>query len=132
MQGRDCYLCWLYHNEPAYRETLDRPPEQLQPPAPAPAGAVFAFLDAMATEAAWRAKGHSGPSAEEKAARRAKCDPCEKRDKDKDLCTACSCYLSARVLPPIPLGKIDCSTQKCPLDLWDYAEGYSPPAHSCC
>jgi hypothetical protein len=134
VDGRDCYICWLYHNEPAYQPILDRPaPEKTSPGAIV--NQMVQFADSMITEMAWRAGGGPAPSSQEKAARRRTCDSCDNRDPARDLCTVCGCYLEGNLLhlPPIPLGKLDCATQKCPLGLWGYAGGYAPAeADPCC
>lgn len=91
------------------------------------------FVLAMRDEAAWRAGGGAGPTDEERAARRSACDACEHRDPEVDGCLKCGCYLEAGLLPPRPLGKLSASTQKCPIDKWGYAGGYSPPqSKRCC
>lgn len=113
----------------------DHEPEE---PAPAPADPppkrtfaqrAAAFLAAMKDEAAWRAGGGAGPSAEERAARRAACDACEHRDAEHDGCSLCGCYLEPGLLPPRPFGKLDCATQACPDNprRWGFAGGYEPP-----
>jgi hypothetical protein len=89
------------------------------------------FLRALAYEMTWRAKGGREPTAEEKAARRALCDPCQYRAPALDRCTICGCFLERRLLhlPPIFLGKLDCATQSCPLGYWGTVAG--APAAGC-
>lgn len=109
-------------------------------PLPAPVRPTFAerarnFLVAMKDELAWRAGGGAGPTEEEKAARRTACDSCDQRNPETDGCELCGCFLEAALLalPPRPLGKLDCSTQKCPADKWGYCGGYKPPEpRKCC
>jgi len=83
------------------------------------------FARAMKEEARWRAGGGRGPTTEEKTARRAACDGCPDRDAGRDACTLCGCYLEAGLLPPRPLGKLDCATQQCPKGLWSSVGGYA-------
>lgn len=95
------------------------------------------FAYAMKIELEWRAKGGSGPTDEEKVERRKICDSnrCGMHDAKNDTCTACGCYLEKGLLPPRPFGKLDCSTQACPRNLWSYVGGYIPPQaqiKSCC
>jgi hypothetical protein len=113
-----CRLCWLYHNDPTYRKYWDTAPEQKP---------VTTFIQAIAHEIAWRAKGNHGPTKEEKSLRRIHCNACPKRDPKTDSCTACGCYLEIHLIPPIPLGKLDCATQRCPIGLWNYTGGYVGP-----
>jgi hypothetical protein len=113
-----CRLCWLYHNDPAYRRYWDTAPEQKP---------VTTFLQAMGAEVAWRAAGHSGPRPEEKTVRRRLCDACQYHDSGTGSCTQCGCYLEAHLIPPIPFGKLDCATQRCPIGLWNYTGGYEGP-----
>ena len=124
-----CSKCW-------YR---DKDVEPLPDPVPAPpptfAQRAARFVLAMKDEVAWRAGGGVGPTAEEKAARRAACDACEHHDEEADGCEICNCYLEKGLLPPRPFGKLDCSTQSCPLNppKWGHAGGYQPPVQrGCC
>ena len=82
------------------------------------------FLLAMKDEIAWRAAGGRGPTPEEKADRRSKCDGCKKHhDESSDSCKLCGCYLEAGLLPPRLMGKLDCATQRCPIGLWETVGG---------
>jgi hypothetical protein len=99
------------------------------PHVPTKAELLARFLQAIATEIKWRATGGRGPTVEEKAIRRAHCDACKPHhDPETDSCTYCGCYLEAHLfhLPPIPLGKLDCSCQSCPLSLWGAVAGCKP------
>jgi len=83
------------------------------------------FTLAMKAELAWRARGGRAPTAEEKADRRVKCNACTLYHDDvKDKCKICGCFLEAGLLPPRPLGKLDCATQRCPLGLWETVGGF--------
>ncbi len=131
---RDCRLCWLYHNDIGYKTLWDNMPVlEPQPPISKEeqekisfAQRMAAFAKAMAVEASWRAQGGRAPTVEEKAERRAHCDSnlCGALDKKNDLCLACGCYLEAGLFPPRPMGKLDCSTQKCPKGYWGTVGGY--------
>ena len=114
----ECYLCQLYHKDPAYKAYWDGEPAET--------GGVVQFAQAIMVELAWRSSGGRGPSPEEKLQRRTTCDRCHERTQD-DRCRPCTCYLEARLIPPIPFGKLDCATQKCPRDFWGYAGGYTGP-----
>lgn len=142
-KGRDCYLCWLYHRHPGYKALWDD--DRRSPPAVAGvaisqeeqeerllAQRLATWAKAMATEMSWRTAGGKPPTDEERAARRAKCDDCNDRDTAKDLCKICGCYLEPGLLPPRPLGKLDCATQRCPRGLWTFAGGYSPAKSGGC
>ena len=129
-----CSGCW-------YRDKdLEPLPEEEQQQQPQPQPQTFAqraarFMLAMKDEVAWRAGGGAAPTTEEKAARRAACDACEHRDEEADGCQICGCYLEKGLLPPRPFGKLDCSTQSCPLNppKWGHAGGYQPPVQrGCC
>lgn len=130
-----CSKCWYVNHEP---DPVDAPQQAIQvsvpQPAPSLAQRLTNFAQAMTVEAAWRAQGGAAPTEEEKAARRAHCDAnqCGQHDESNDSCKACGCFLSARLLPPIPFGKIDCSTQSCPVGLWGYTGGYSPKTPGGC
>ena len=114
----------------------DHEPDENDPPSPQPltfTQRAVNFLFALKVETQWRAQGGSGPTDEEKADRRRKCDTCTHRDPENDSCLLCGCYLEADFLPPRPLGKLDCVTQACPAGLWGFGGGYEPPkGGGCC
>ncbi len=105
-----CHLCRLYNTDPRYMRAE---------------GGIRSFALAMLDEGKWRADGGAAPTEAERARRRELCNGCDKRDASNDSCTLCGCYLEAGFLPPRPLGKLDCSTQRCPLGIWDFAGGYT-------
>ena len=126
-----CSKCYYANHEP---DPEDAPQQAIQisvpQQEPSLAQRLASFAHAMQVELAWRAQGGAAPTDEEKAARRAHCDAnqCGQHDESNDSCKACGCYLTSRIIPPIPLGKLDCATQRCPVGLWEYTSGYTPPA----
>lgn len=133
VRGRDCWLCWLYSNSPAYKNLWDSMPERVEQPAKPRtpeeqqkltfAARLANFARAMVREAKWLADGGKPPTVEEKAKRREICNACELRDVSDDSCKKCGCYLEAGLFPPRPLGKLGAATQSCPLRLWGTTGG---------
>ena len=132
-----CAGCYYRDHEPNPNDPPQQAIEVNSPQTEQPTPASFSqrvtnFALAMTTETAWRAKGGTAPTDEEKAQRRACCDPCEHRDASNDSCRLCGCYLESGLLPPRPLGKLDCATQQCPAGKWTYTGGYTPPQGAGC
>lgn len=102
-------------------------------PEPSLAERFKAFLQAIKLELAWRTAGGRAPTPEEKAERGRICrsNACRRYDAEKDVCLACGCYLEAGLLPPRPLGKLDCASQACPLGYWGTLGGYQPSSRCC-
>ncbi len=121
-----CGLCKLYVTNSQYRDYWDKAEKP-----PTAAEQIARFADAMREEWRWRREGGKKPTKSEKMARRASCDGCNLRDHTNDSCTMCGCYLEKGLFPPRPLGKLDCSTQSCPIGKWSYAGGYMPKNGGC-
>jgi hypothetical protein len=77
---------------------------------PQPPGLLQKFWNLLEDTERWIKSGRPVVSEEVRAARRAKCDPCPDRDKEKDSCNWCGCPLH-----PTPLGdKLERATSFCP------------------
>lgn len=137
-RGVQCTACWLWHKDPEHCKKIWGK-EVLKAKATVNGGVykerILDFAKAIAVETSWRVSGGRAPTDEEKAERREKCNSCRYRNPTTDVCMVCGCYLEAGMIPPRPIGKIGCSTQKCPLGppLWNYVGGYVPgPDVKCC
>ncbi len=120
--GRDCRVCWLYHNDERYRRLWDgSKPEAaaIKPALPAPATVTAAaepqrlpsllkqagnFAGALARHVA---AGLPQASEEEKGRRMALCLACEHWQDGR--CTRCGCFVAA---------KTAWAREKCPVGKW--------------
>jgi hypothetical protein len=93
-----CRLCWLYHNDPQYKNLLDRPemPSLLRQ-AVNLVGAVVKHVSA----------GMPAAGEEEKSRRMALCMACEHWQDGR--CTQCGCFTAA---------KTAWAREKCPVGKW--------------
>jgi hypothetical protein len=123
-----CPYCRFYEQDATYRRLCD---EGKVPQPKAPVGLFLNWAAALTVEMAWRARGGRTLTTEEHQQRRALCDACPEHDAEADRCLVCKCYLHARALPPVPMGKLEMATQKCPLDKWDVIPEYRGQAKGC-
>ncbi len=123
-----CRFCYLYHTDEKYRKAFDG--ESIQPPPSSPpptlAKMLQSFISANVVELAFRATGGKAPTYSEIEFRRNHCNACDQHDSETDSCKICGCSLGAKWLPPIPLGKLEMSTQECPRHLWGPVGGAEP------
>jgi|SRR6266849_345293 len=96
-EAGQCYLCWLFHNDAAYRRFWAEWP-------------IRTFIRAL-----WRHVCdwcRSATKAEQNR-RRLICDGCEFRDPVKERCKKCGCRVSG-----ILLNKIRWRSEQCPINRW--------------
>lgn len=98
MKGRDCYRCWLYHNDVRYNQHWSDSPEP---------GLIEKAVNFTGAIVKHIASGGKKATPEQLKERLTICDGCEQ--KKGNSCKLCGCALSI---------KASWTTQKCPLDKW--------------